>query len=162
MRCHSRGLHAKPCSSAGRCSPCIVPGGGRTERDDGCDVRLHCRNAQTRREVRACGRPPRRTWGSDRQHNRRTDTFQVQQQQVARRVAELVVCLRSRPMCLHASESGPGAAGYRISDLIEPLFRRVARRNRPISGSARYRNTPREVLATGQAPHQHKKNQLLG
>ena len=70
---------------------------------------------------------------------------EVPRQQVARRVAQLDVCVRSRPMC-HACESGPGLAGYRISDLIEPLFRRVARRNRPISGSATYRNTPREVF----------------
>ena len=71
---------------------------------------------------------------------------EVPRQQVARRVAQLDVCLRSRPMCFHACESGPGLAGYCISDLIEPLFRRVARRNRPISGSATYRNTPREVF----------------
>ena len=71
---------------------------------------------------------------------------EVPRQQVARRVAQLDVCVRSRPMCLHAFESGPGLAGYRISDLIEPLFRRVARRNRPIFGSATYRNTPWEVF----------------
>ena len=71
---------------------------------------------------------------------------EVPRQQVARRVAQLDVCMRLRPMCLHALESGPGLAGYCISDLIEPLFRRVARPNRPIIGSATYRNTPREVL----------------
>ena len=70
----------------------------------------------------------------------------VPRQQVARRVAQLDVCLGSRPMCLHAFESGPGLAGYRISGLLEPVFRRLARRNRPIFGSATYRNTPREVF----------------
>ena len=51
---------------------------------------------------------------------------EVPRQQVARRVAQLDVCVRLRPMCFRAFESGPGLAGYRISDLIEPLFRRVA------------------------------------
>ena len=51
-------------------------------------------------------------------------------------------------MCLLALESGPGLAGYCItSDLVEHLFRRVARQNRPIIGSATNRNTPREVFA---------------
>ena len=49
-------------------------------------------------------------------------------------VAQLDVCVRSRPMCLHAFESGPELAGNTISDLIEPLFRRVKRPNRPIFG----------------------------
>ena len=71
---------------------------------------------------------------------------EVPRQQVARRVAQLDVCLRLRPMCLHAFESGPELAGNTISDLIKPLFRRVARPNWPIFGSATYRNTPWEVF----------------
>ena len=71
---------------------------------------------------------------------------EVPRQQVACGVARPDVACVLRPMCLHAFESGPGLAGYRISDLIEPLFRRVARRNRSIFGSATYRNTPREVF----------------
>ena len=72
---------------------------------------------------------------------------EVPRQQVARRVAQLDVCLRLRPMCFHAFESGPELAGNTIADLIKPLFRRVARPNRPIIGSATIRNTPREVFA---------------
>ena len=56
-------------------------------------------------------------------------------------VAQLDVCVRSRPMCLHAFESGPELAGNTISDLIEPLFRRVKRPNRPIFGEVMYRDT---------------------
>ena len=71
---------------------------------------------------------------------------QVPRQQVPRRVAQLDVCLRLRPMCFHAFESGPELAGNTIADLIKPLFRRVARPNWPIFGSATYRNTPWEVF----------------
>lgn len=70
----------------------------------------------------------------------------VPRQQVARRVAQLDVCLLLRPMCLHAFASRPGLAGNTIADLIEPLFRRVKRPNRPSFGEVMYWDTGWEAF----------------